>query len=841
MEKKIKIKTEGGGELTIKMKDGIDGIPGKDGINGKSPTEKELISIIKPLIPVFKQPKDGINGKDGKDSKSTEVIKEVLLRIPKVKDGINGKDGSPDKPKDIRDKLESLKGENRLDISAIKGVKELKKEIKDNESNLLWVNNNAIKSVVAGNNISIDNTDAQNPIISSAGGGNSPLTTKGDLYTYSTTNTRFPVGTNTQVLSSDSSTITGLKWIDTSTIVPYLAEQQIAFGGSGDLMTSDNNFYYNNNVFSGTREFGVAFDNNFVVRFQYDLQHYAFGDVSNSAGSTKLIMDDSAQEMLLYAASGTKIVTTPTTSVGTYEFLTRNSSTGEIEKVGDNKLLFDGTTNKLSNLADYGSELAPALTSGNWTTTSGWTVDTSPDVLNHGTDGTGFITPSASTFVVAGTRYKITIAMTVTAGSFSVSIGANPNNAIAFPGNNEIKTSGTYTFYLTAYDTTKFQVIPVGFTSRGKVTALSIMAVTDETGNALFEGDTTHHNIITNGTLASARQRFVVQSDIHNVSFGNGVMWLEVVMVSSYKITGIVSTLGDGEWMYITNVTGQPLILSHQDPNSTDINRLISNSGANMYLYNGEMAVLQYAGGNTNRWNVRKISNNALALNGSSSLDSILGQYLINSGDMTIGGGVSMVDIDASSGITAIGDVQNTSNGTRIEVNDTAQTITDNFRISKGSVDLTGSYIMEEFAVGDGNFNTRTYWIDANFLINDELGSVASPIDPSALFEVRSTGADMFRGWLMPRMQASERDGITTPAQGLQVYVNDTPGISTFENSVWVTQYTTAFTQATLPAGVQGSRAWITDELVGVFGGVATGGGAIVVPVFYDGTNWIVG
>lgn len=72
--------------------------------------------------------------------------------------------------------------------------------------------------------LSADSTQATGLKWVSAGGAISPLTTKGDVWVYSTGDTRLPVGTNGQVLTADSTQATGLKWNDLVDIVVSLGE-----------------------------------------------------------------------------------------------------------------------------------------------------------------------------------------------------------------------------------------------------------------------------------------------------------------------------------------------------------------------------------------------------------------------------------------------------------------------------------------------------------------------------------------------------------------------------------------------------------------------------------------
>lgn len=75
----------------------------------------------------------------------------------------------------------------------------------------------AVTSPQEGNMCYLKSTDTVQYYSGSAwtavgGGTTSPLTTKGDVWGYSTTNARVPVGTNGQVLTADSTQTLGVKW-----------------------------------------------------------------------------------------------------------------------------------------------------------------------------------------------------------------------------------------------------------------------------------------------------------------------------------------------------------------------------------------------------------------------------------------------------------------------------------------------------------------------------------------------------------------------------------------------------------------------------------------------------
>lgn len=92
-----------------------------------------------------------------------------------------------------------------------------------------------------------------------AGGDTSPLTTKGDLYTYSTGGARLPVGTNGQILVADSTTSTGLRWESVSPTTDTTAwhNNLDTFGSAKKIGTVDD---FGFAIYSHNKNIGTFFD-----------------------------------------------------------------------------------------------------------------------------------------------------------------------------------------------------------------------------------------------------------------------------------------------------------------------------------------------------------------------------------------------------------------------------------------------------------------------------------------------------------------------------------------------------------------------------------------------------
>jgi hypothetical protein len=84
----------------------------------------------------------------------------------------------------------------------------------------------------------------------------------------------------------------------------------------------------------------------------------------------------------------------------------------------------------------------------------------------------------------------------------------------------------------------------------------------------------------------------------------------------------------------------------------------------------------------------------------------------------------------------------------------------------------------------------------------------------------------------IPNTQTSEYNRVYLEAtlRKIQDYINTTEA---------TTSKTGGYTVATLPAGVIGMRAYVTDATAPTYLGALTGGGAVKCPVFHNGTAWI--
>lgn len=152
------------------------------------------------------KPKDGDKGEDADEEKIVESVlakiklpenKEFLLTGEDIVDTINAL---------------SLDAENKIDASHIKNLPAQVVRGGNISKSVYQLEDVSLTSLANNDVLKYDATLRQWVNGVGGGGGSSPLTTKGDIYTYSTLDARLPVGTNGQVLTADSTALTGLKW-----------------------------------------------------------------------------------------------------------------------------------------------------------------------------------------------------------------------------------------------------------------------------------------------------------------------------------------------------------------------------------------------------------------------------------------------------------------------------------------------------------------------------------------------------------------------------------------------------------------------------------------------------
>ena len=121
---------------------------------------------VQNALSTLRNGKDGQAGRDGQDAVITKAnIEEAanlafgLIELPDFRKYIT------EQPEAIRDSLELLQGEDRLDASAIKNLPEFVKQ------NFPSGGMGAIKEIIAGSGITVNNSNLGYPVISSTGSG----------------------------------------------------------------------------------------------------------------------------------------------------------------------------------------------------------------------------------------------------------------------------------------------------------------------------------------------------------------------------------------------------------------------------------------------------------------------------------------------------------------------------------------------------------------------------------------------------------------------------------------------------------------------------------------------
>lgn len=311
--------------MTLEAKDGEDADEEKiiAEITKKLPIidEKQILEKLSKKIPVIDENK---------------LIKSLLKKIPENKASLKVITEKVEvDPMSVIDKIMALDEEKlkklKLKTSNIDGLEQTFSAFR-NQLSRGYLHGGGISNITglieAGTNITItgDGTSSSPYVIN--GSEASPLTTKGDIYVYSTANTRLPVGTDGQVLVADSTETTGLKWIDSAGVVNTLRN------------TSDDSTTAATSLYQMTSTIPVEFRTSGGISLIYlDEANARVGIGTNSPDGNLHVFNSSAGSVTANASADDLVV--ENTSDGGISILGGTSSTGSVV-FGDGSSNFRG-------------------------------------------------------------------------------------------------------------------------------------------------------------------------------------------------------------------------------------------------------------------------------------------------------------------------------------------------------------------------------------------------------------------------------------------------------------------------------------------------------------------